>query len=516
MRDALGMERVNGLERHAFKATGPGPVLHMDIELPARTQHAQQLGREIVHLAEEMGVVVAVTEVIIARGVLVLRREWHRRDDQADTVLGQRRGLDHGVVAPGLPVLARLERRAGAVLRRSGQYVPRALQAKAIGADDLRHARAQLVMLFPAPLEFGAHVALRFGVDNVDQDVMLLAEAVDTVDGLNEVAELEADAGEYLPPAMPLQVPARARDNGLGRQFLHRAGLEPFEGAGPLFRILRSIDADHARDRGLDREALGLEIVPDQAMCIGVLRAQLHDLRETNVDCIALLAARLDHADRIGLEQLALPVLFGTGRAVVRSNLVPPDPDRRAGIALVAVAKVGGLLHDRGPRIDPEPEFILLVRVDRELVRFLAVALEEPCFRLTHVHDAEERGIGEKLDIFVRARCRRCAEAIAYPVGAYPGLAIVARDRRHEFAERLGPAEPAQAVRFVERNGGEAPHVDLALAHALIIRDEGADKPGRDGAFDLRVASDKAQRITDALGVLVERAFKDHVERRDL
>jgi hypothetical protein len=74
----------------------------------------------------------------------------------------------------------------------------------------------------PLLLEALADLGLGLGVDQVDPDRLGLLEALDAVDRLDEVGELEADAGEDRAVAVALEVAARPGDDGLGRQVLDR------------------------------------------------------------------------------------------------------------------------------------------------------------------------------------------------------------------------------------------------------------------------------------------------------
>jgi len=57
------------------------------------------------------------------------------------------------------------------------------------------------------------------------------------------------------------------------------------------------------------------------------------------------------------------------------------------------MAKIGRALQKDCPRTQPQPEFLLLVRVQRQVVGLRAVALEESRQRLPGVHDAEKSGV---------------------------------------------------------------------------------------------------------------------------
>jgi hypothetical protein len=70
---------------------------------------------------------------------------------------------------------------------------------------------------FPLRLERRT-TAVSVGVDNVDRHRAGLEEPIEPVNRLNEVVELEADAGEDRPVAVALQVAAAAEHDGLGAE----------------------------------------------------------------------------------------------------------------------------------------------------------------------------------------------------------------------------------------------------------------------------------------------------------
>ena len=71
-------------------------------------------------------------------------------------------------------------------------------------------------MLRPLLLQRAADLALRFGVDDVDRHAVSLKEAIDAVDGLDEVIELVSDAQKDGLGAVVLKVAAAPEHHGLG------------------------------------------------------------------------------------------------------------------------------------------------------------------------------------------------------------------------------------------------------------------------------------------------------------
>ncbi len=90
------------------------------------------------------------------------------------------------------------------------------------------------------------------------------------------------------------------------------------------------------------------------------------------------------------VEHDPLPVAIDARRGVIRLNLVPVHRHGRQDVTFIRKAEIRRRLKEYGPRIYPQPELILLVRIEGEFVRLLAVALEEACQRLTRIHHLQE------------------------------------------------------------------------------------------------------------------------------
>ena len=113
------------------------------------------------------------------------------------------------------------------------------------------------------------HLALAFGVDDVDAHRMCLLEPLHAVYRLYEVVELEADAAEHLAVAMPLEVAARAGQYGLGRKDAAFAVGKIDDAPLPLVKIKRTVDLHRIRYRPLDGAPLVFEVVPQDEMVAG-------------------------------------------------------------------------------------------------------------------------------------------------------------------------------------------------------------------------------------------------------
>jgi len=76
---------------------------------------------------------------------------------------------------------------------------------------------------------------------------------------------------------------------------------------------------------------------------------------------------------------------------------------RRQVIAIVRIAQIGGLLQEDRPRVEPQPELALLVRVQGQVVGLRAVALMRLQDRVDLVVSNLEAGETGQLDRFIPA-----------------------------------------------------------------------------------------------------------------
>src|SRR3546814_18318886 len=81
---------------------------------------------------------------------------------------------------------------------------------------------------------------------------------------------------------------------------------------------------------------------------------------------------------------------------MVARDLMPANLKRRERVTLVTESQVGRLLNEQRPGADPQPEFILFVRMQGELVGLLRVALKKPSLRGRDIHHAEKRGVSKR------------------------------------------------------------------------------------------------------------------------
>src|SRR3546814_10103121 len=113
-----------------------------------------------------------------------------------------------------------------------------------------------------------------------------------------------------------------------------------------------------------------------------------------------------------------MPHSFPTRRAsYLARDLMPANLKRRERVTLLTESQVVRLLNEQRPGADPQPEFILFVRMQGELVGLLRVALKKPSLRGRDIHHAEKRGVSKQFDVVVRARRCRRHEPVPDPFG---------------------------------------------------------------------------------------------------
>ena len=514
--DSIAVEWIDGLESEARHAARHDAVFDVNRRDATRLERAKERGREVAHVLPEVRVRVGVPEVSIAVRILVLSRERDARDDQPDAVLRLRAPLVDRVVVDQRPTVTRTLATLAGQLVLQHRHGTRA--GESVLAHDRRHLRDERAVHAPLLFEHAADLALRLGVDDVDDDRAGLEEAVDAVHRLDEVVELVTHTEKHHPAAVALEVAAAPEHHGLGREEPNATIGEAHDDVLARVDVLRAIDALHLGKRALDRLALRLEVVPQHEVLFGLRGDDLSHLRDAIREAHAGLARGVRDARGGVGEHLHLRALRACERLLSASacemigrQLVPADFERREHVARVVVLRedVRRLRHEHGPRADPEPELSLLVGMDRERVGVLGVALEEPGLRGRDVHHIEEGAVGEKLDELVRRGRGRRDEAIAHRLALDPlthVAAVVTGEERHELAEGLRPAEAAQTRGLVERGAVERARVELSVAHGLVVRQVDA---GLVGLFD---ASDEAHR--DAHRLAVSDELLPHAEGR--
>jgi len=115
--------------------------------------------------------------------------------------------------------------------------------------------------------------------------------------------------------------------------------------------------------------------------------------------------------------------------------------------------------------------------MERQVVGLGAVAFEEPSLGLTDVHDAQELGIGQQLDVVIGGGRRGRDEAVGDPLAVRAVDAAgpaVAGAQPHHLAEGLGPAKAPQNGRLVQAHHVELGRVELAVADTLVVGQEDA------------------------------------------
>lgn len=258
--------------------------------------------------------------------------------------------------------------------------------------------------------------------------------------------------------AVHLEIAAAAGDDRLCRQILDLAVAEVGDALLALIQVLRAPHTDHAGHGRLDGVALVLQVVPDQEMIVRIRRHDLGYLGDARGHAVALLAGGGRQSHGHVRDQQALTVLFSASRAVIARHLVKAHVERRQVVAVVRMAKVARALDEDRPAGHPQPEFLLLVRVQRQVAGLLAVALEEACQGLPSVHHTQEASI---VDQFLEAVGRRRGRVDEFELDLL--------EQRQEFLIGLA-AVAAQHTGLVQADGAELAHVDLALAYRFVVR----------------------------------------------
>src|SRR5690554_3202668 len=88
------------------------------------------------------------------------------------------------------------------------------------------------------------------------------------------------------------------------------------------------------------------------------------------------------------------------------------DLHRRHVIAGVIVSEIGWPLYKHCPRVEPQPELLLLVRVERQVVGLSAVTLKKARQGLPGIHDTEITGVVDQLLVPVWRWRSGCHKAV--------------------------------------------------------------------------------------------------------
>ena len=222
------------------------------------------------------------------------------------------------------------------------------------------------------------------------------------MDSLNEIIEFIVDPDEDGPMAEPLEVaPAPADFLLCGQQPdvpVGEAHHVPF----PDVHILASVNLHCFRNRLFDRVPLRFQIVPEDEMRLRIRINNFFRLRYPYVDAVPFLPRCVLQAKRRIPDQLSLAIFVKTRRARVAVQPVVPDVELRQPVSRVVIAQIGRVLNAQRPARHPQPEFVYLVRIQRQVICLLAVPLEKPRHRLPRVHHVQISGIVNQLFVFVR------------------------------------------------------------------------------------------------------------------
>ncbi len=208
--------------------------------------------------------------------------------------------------------------------------------------------------------------------------------------------------------------------------------------------------------------------------------------------------SRLFQAQRSRAEHLTLPVAIRRGRGIVYADHVIDDIHLRKVIPRIVEAQIRRSGDEQRPRRHPQPKLPLLVRIQRQVVRLGAVALEEPGERLPRVHDPEKTGVMDQLLVLVRRGCGRRDEAVL--------------DLAEPLKERLVGlrAERPQDRCLVEADDRERIDIDVPVSDTFVVGDH--DRLGARLDFCLR-ANVAYRQSQQRAGVL--RKLLLHAQRAD-
>lgn len=257
-------------------------------------------------------------------------------------------------------------------------------------------------MVFPLFQQHGPYLFLRLGEDHVDNHLLCLQKAVNPVDSLDKIVEFVVNAQKDRPVAVLLEVAA-----GAGQAlFRGEQPCFPFgEGNHPSFPLLvvhAPVDVRHAGDLFQDGLPLIFQVVPQDKVGLRVAVYDFFCFGHPRFYALPLLSGRVLQVHRRVPHHLDLPVLVG-GLSQLGVQDVLVHLQRRQGIAGVVVAQVRRAAQKQSPAAHPQPEFFLLVGVQRQVVGLGAVPLEEPGQGLPRVHNLQESGVMDQLLVPVGA-----------------------------------------------------------------------------------------------------------------
>ena len=86
--------------------------------------------------------------------------------------------------------------------------------------NDPAHLGDEIIVLIPFPFQGFEYRLFTLGGYDIDDDALALPEAIDTMNRLNKIIELVADAREYCAMAIALKISTLARNVRLRREIL--------------------------------------------------------------------------------------------------------------------------------------------------------------------------------------------------------------------------------------------------------------------------------------------------------
>ena len=454
MLDAQGVKWFHSGHARTGGVPKKHSVLHVASEHPPRLQSPQQLRGEIVHLFHEFVGVLVVTEVVVAGRVFVVIGEWDAGQPHVHAVFRQGPDLLHTIVMNGLPAFSP----GGLPLYADGsrQLLDGVPVVEAVFLHNGAHVLRLLVVELPLFHQSPVDGFLRLGVNDVDDHLLGLEEAIDPVHRLDEIMEFVVDTDEDGPVTVPLEVAPAAGQALLGSK-------QPCPSLGevdhpplPLVVIHSAVDIHRRRQDPFQLVALRLQIMPQDEMGFRIAVHDLLGLQATGGYAAAFFPGRLLETLGGVVHQLKLPVLV-VGLSVACGYHVGPHDHRRQGVARIVISQIRRRGEEQRPGGHPQPELFLLVWVQRQIVGLGAVPLKEPGEGLSRVHDLQESGIMNQLFQSVWRRRGRGHQLVFHSPEQWEKRLI-----------GLAP-EGAQHRRFVQTHRRESRRIDIPVPDPLIV-----------------------------------------------
>ena len=207
-------------------------------------------------------------KVVVAGRILVMVAEWDRRMNQTYGVIRHPPHLIHTVIIDQRPVFTFDFHSLNSYRPCHPLSLYIVQQAEVL--DNLAHFLLQFVVILPILQQYPPDLFFRFRENHVDNDLLLLQEAVYPVDCLNEIVEFIVNAHEDSPVTMPLEIAP-----GTGKAFLRgkQSGLSIGECGDPPFPLVvvhGAVDIHHTWNLFQNSLPLIFQVMPQQEMRLRV------------------------------------------------------------------------------------------------------------------------------------------------------------------------------------------------------------------------------------------------------